>query len=155
MYTFLLSLHSILRWFVLAAGVAAVIFAFAGWFGRKEWTKRDNAIGAAFTGLFDLQVLIGLVLYGLVSPITQAAFSNFGGAMKDRVLRFWAVEHVFMMVIAVALVHVGRVLGKKAPDSVSRHKKTAIFFLIALLLTLAAIPWPGLATARPLFRLGA
>ncbi len=154
MYTFLLSLHSILRWLVLLAAVAAIVLAFSGWFGRKEWTKRDNAVGAAFTGLLDLQILVGMILYGFVSPITSAAFSTFGAAMKDRVLRFWAVEHIFMMAIAVALVHVGRVLGKKAPDSVTRHKKTAIFFLIALLVMLAAIPWPGLATGRPLFRFG-
>ena len=34
--------------------------------------------------------------------------------MRDPVARFWAVEHVTMMILAVALGHVGRVLARKA-----------------------------------------
>ncbi|MFN7130772.1 MAG: hypothetical protein ACK4N5_01740 [Myxococcales bacterium] len=154
MYAVLLTLHSLLRWFVLGAGLAAVFFAIAGWRGNNPWTKRDRVVGAVFTGFLDLQFLLGLLLY-FVSPVLQAAFSNFGAAMKEPSLRFFAVEHMTGMLIAVVLVHVGRVLSKKAPDDAGKHKQAARFFVFALAIMLLAIPWPGMAWGRPLFRFGA
>ena len=61
----------------------------------------------------DVQMLLGLLLYGVLSPYTAAAMKDFGAAMRDPVLRFWAVEHLTMMLSAVVLVHVGRVLARK------------------------------------------
>jgi hypothetical protein len=103
-------------------------------------------------GTLDLQLLIGLVLYFGLSPITRAAFQDFGAAMGNSMLRFWAVEHIFGMVIAVALAHVGRVRVRKMTDPVRRHKLAAIFFGLALVAIVATIPWPGTPAARPLFR---
>jgi hypothetical protein len=100
----------------------------------------------------DLQLLLGLALYFILSPITGNVFQDFGGAMSNAVLRFWAVEHVFGMVIGVALAHVGRVRVRKTADAARRHKLAAIFFGLALVAILAAIPWPGTPAARPLFR---
>jgi hypothetical protein len=71
--------------------------------------------------------------------------------MRDSALRFWAVEHVAGMVVASALLHVGRARARKAPD-VKRHRIIAIFFGLALLAVLLSIPWPGMPAERPLFR---
>ena len=95
MYAAMLFVHSLLRWFVLAAALCAVVRAFG----------RDYSAGRWFSRLLDLQVAIGLIVCWL-SPITSSALSNMGAAMKNRVVRFWAVEHAFSMLIAVALVHI-------------------------------------------------
>jgi len=95
-------------------------------------------------------MLVGLILYGLLSPITWAAFSNMGAAMKDPTLRFYAVEHVVMMVIAIALVHIGRTRVQKATSDAAKHRTAAIFFGLALILILAGIPWPFREVGRPL-----
>jgi hypothetical protein len=71
--------------------------------------------------------------------------------MKNSGLRFWAVEHVFGMLIGVALAHIGRVRARKT-DSLRRHKVAAIFFGLALAVILASIPWPGTPNGRPLLR---
>jgi hypothetical protein len=91
------------------------------------------------------------VLYFFLSPITTLALSDFGAAMKNPGLRFWAVEHAFGMFLAVALAHVGRVRTRKA-GSLRRHRVAAIFFGLSLLLILLSIPWPGTANGRPLVR---
>src|SRR4029077_2993408 len=75
-----------------------------------------------------------------------------GAAMKDPVARFWAVEHITSMMLAVILAHVGRVLGRKAATPDSRRMKLFICFGIATVLMLLAIPWPGMSAGRPLFR---
>jgi hypothetical protein len=151
MYPLMLVVHSLLRWVVLALGLVAFGRALAGMRGRRPWTAGDDRAGQLFVGTLDLQLVIGLVLYVGLSPITRAAFQDFGAAMGSSVLRFWAVEHIVGMVIAVALAHVGRVRARKTTDPVRRHKLAAIFFGLALVAVVATIPWPGTQAGRPLF----
>lgn len=141
MYTGLLHSHNGLRWLVLLAFLVAIIFALKGWFGKSDWKKKDKLSGLLLIILMDVQFVIGFVLYAFVSPITKAAFHNFGAAMKNPDLRFYAVEHILMMVIALVLVHIGRVKSKKDIAHWKRHRSAAIFYTLSLLSILAAIPW--------------
>jgi hypothetical protein len=141
MYPILLGLHNITRWLVLIVGILAIVRAFMGWSGKRPWTGLDNSAGLFFTISMDVQLLLGLLLYGVFSPITTGAFADFGAAMSNPDARFWLVEHIFMMVLAVILAHVGRSLAKKAPTDVAKHKRAAIFFTLALIVVLAGIPW--------------
>lgn len=151
MYSATLLVHSWVRWAVIIAGAVALARAIAGVSGRKPWTPADDRAGFWFTMSLDIQVLIGLMLYLFLSPLTPSSMSDFGGAMKASGPRFWAVEHTFGMVAAVALAHIGRARSRKV-DARRRHKVVAIFFGLALLLILASIPWPGTPNARPWVR---
>lgn len=141
MYPLVLLIHSWLRWAVLAAGLAAALG------GRS----REDAAGKWFIIFLDLQILIGLLLYFVLSPFTTGALSNFGEAMGNSQLRFFAVEHVFGMVIGTALAHVGRKKVRAAPIE-RRGRLALIFYGLALVAILASIPWPGMPAGRPLFR---
>ncbi|MBN2470372.1 MAG: hypothetical protein JXN59_06590 [Anaerolineae bacterium] len=152
MHGLFLVLHSILRWVVLLAGLAAVIQGVRGWLGGREWTALDNRLGLVFTSVLDVQLLVGVILY-IVSPLIRLVFEDFGGAMGMTGLRFFAMEHVLLMVIAVVVAHVGRARIRRAPDAESKHKQAAIFFGLALVLVLAGIPWPFLPYGRPLLSL--
>lgn len=152
MYETTLVVHSYLRWLVLVFGVLAVLRGIAGWQGRGLFTPADDRAGRGFTVLLDVQLLVGLLLYLALSPITRAALTDMGGAMRDSVLRFWAVEHIVGMLVALALAHVGRAKTRRLSDSASRHKAAAIYFGLALLVLLLTIPWPFMPAARPLFR---
>jgi len=141
MYTGFLHLHDVLRWLLLVSLAITLVKYLAGWFGNQPWKKTDNILGIVFTSLMDLQLLTGLVLYFFLSPVTKLALSDFGGAMKNADLRFYAVEHFSMMLIAVVLVHIGRAKSKKANTDQGKFKIATIFFLIALVLMVVAIPW--------------
>lgn len=150
MFVSMVVLHSLLRWAVLAFGLLALVRAIQGWSGARPWTPLDDKAGLWLVIALDTQTLVGLILYGVLSPITRVAFSDMAVAMKDPLLRFFAVEHVVMMLAAVALVHIGRVRVRKAGSDGARHRAAAIFFAIALLLIVAGIPWPFRAVGRPL-----
>ena len=78
MYPVILAIHSLLRWLVVAFGVAAIVKAAAGLSGGTPPTRRDNMLGAGFTGAIDLQMLLGLLLYLVLSPFTSEAMRDFG-----------------------------------------------------------------------------
>ena len=147
-----LVLHSLLRWAVLALGAVAFARAVAGAQARRNWSGVDDRAGLWFSIALDIQFLLGLALYVRFSPMTQIAFQDFGAAMGNSVLRFWAVEHAFGMIVGLALVHIGRVRIRKTADGVRRHRLAAIFFGLGLAVMLLTIPWPGMPAARPLFR---
>lgn len=136
-----LSLHSIVRWAVVIVGVIAVVRAFIGWFGGRQWQQLDDRLGLGFTSVLDINLLLGLLLYFFFSPLTTNAFKDFGAAMGNSSVRFFLVEHSLVMIVAVVLAHIGRSRSKKASEDKSKFKQAAIFFGVAMLAVLAAIPW--------------
>jgi heme A synthase len=151
MYTTVLTIHSWVRWLALIAAVGAT---FAAVRGKVQGT--DSL--ADRWGLFammavDIQMLLGLILYLVVSPNMQEIRAHFGEAMKNAQLRFWAVEHISAMFAALVLVHVGRVLARKARTPVGKRTRLLICFGLATVLMILGTPWPGMPAGRPLFRL--
>lgn len=151
MYPFVLGVHSLVRWLVVALGVAVVARALGGLSGRR-WTLTDDRVGVWFVASLDVQLVIGLVLYGWLSPITTQAFGDMRAAMADPALRFWTVEHVVGMLVAVVLAHVGRARTRRASTDRARHLRALVFAALALVAALAAVPWPFLDNGRPLLR---
>jgi uncharacterized Tic20 family protein len=154
MYELTLSLHSLLRWVVLVTALLAVGRALAGWLGAKPWTPADQAANRWFVLAITVQFVVGVLLWAGLSPYgITSAMSDMAATMRDSTRRFWAVEHFTLMLIALALVHVGAARARRGASDVARHRVAAITFLLATALVLAGIPWVG-ADARPLLRLG-
>ena len=151
MYTALLILHSWLRWAVIIAGLAVLAGSVTGLTRRRPWQKSDDLRIRVFTTSLDVQFLIGILLYGVLSPVTYAGFADMGAAMRDPILRFYTVEHIFGMVAALALAHIGRARVRKAAEA-ARHRTVLIFFGMAIAVILLSIPWPGTPGGRVLFR---
>ena len=150
MYSTVLLLHSWLRWLAVVAGLGATVAAIGK---DSSALRRAERWGLIFMIALDVQVLLGLLLYGTLSPFTSQAMSDFGAAMRSPILRFWAVEHFMMMLAAAVLVHVGRVLARKTASADQKRKRLLICFALAFVVMLAGIPWPGMPTGRPWIRL--
>jgi hypothetical protein len=153
MYMLVLVLHSWLRWGAIIAGVLALFSLFSS----NPQSRADGADrwGLFFTIALDLQLLLGLLLYLFLSPMTTGLFGDFGAAMRDPIARFWAVEHGTLMLVAIVVAHVGRVLARKAGSPAARRRRLLACFVLALVAILAATPWPGFRAGRPLFRVSA
>jgi hypothetical protein len=146
----LLVLHNILRWAVLLFGLWTLFSAMSGIVTKRNYTTADSRSNFLFMLSCDIQLLIGLILYYSNSWLDRLKEP---GTMKDAYNRFFSLEHGLLMIIALVLVHVGRVSVKKANTPAAKHKRTLLFFGLAIVLILAAIPWPFRETiARPLLR---
>ena len=146
-----LLLHNLIRWAVLLFGLITLFRAISGVLTKRIFTSADDKSNFWFMLSCDIQLLLGLVLY--FSGGFFERVKNFHVTMKDGYWRFFSFEHGIMMLLAWILVHVGRVLVKKAMTSQSKHNKALIFFGLAILIILLAIPWPFREViARPLYR---
>jgi len=144
-YNFVLTIHSILRWVIILTALFALVRAVTGLSFKRGWMSLDNQAGIWYTSALDLQVLVGIILYFFLSPTTRIAMQNFGAAMSNSSLRFFAVEHVSIMIIAVVVAHIGRSMVRKASNAPAKHRRTLIWFAASIILVLAAVPWPFLA----------
>jgi hypothetical protein len=99
-------------------------------------------IAAHITLLIGLyQYFAGTVGYKLIQ------LNGFSAVMKDSAMRFWAVEHITGMLIAIILITVARGKAKR-----NGYGAAAWLYLIALILILAVVPWPFReVVARPWF----
>ena len=149
-YPYAIFLHNLMRWLVLIFLGIALLRAVPGWLGDRQWRPGDDAAGKRLTMATDLQLLLGLLLAG-VSPLVRVAMQDMGAAMKDPSLRYWSVEHTALMLLAVILIHIGRARSRRPVSDRVKHRRAAVYFGLALLAILAAMPWQWLAAnGRPL-----
>lgn len=149
MYEPILFIHSWLRWLAFA-GVVAVFFrelraASAG----APWAKTDTSWMKSAAHLLTAQAALGVLLYAM-SPYIGGLLRDMQTTMHDRTSRFFVVEHGLIMLIAIGATHMGAAIAQKGATDKAKHMRAAVFFGIAGLLMVYAIPW-----WRPLFRLGA
>lgn len=100
----------------------------------------DRALAIAAMVACHIQLVIGLILY-------ISNFENYK-LMSGEMGRFWKMEHIGVMVIAILLVTLGRILSKRAKEERLKQRHVAVFYLIALVLMLWAIPWPYTAVGH-------
>lgn len=126
--------HSLLRWGVLIAVALAGAAALRGYLRRSPIMTWERALSIWAMVLCHVQLVVGLLLYSM-------RFSSFEVRPSDE-MRYWKYEHVSMMIIAIALVTIGRISSKRATTELAKQKRVAFYYLLALALLLWAIPWP-------------
>ena len=133
MYEILKHTHSGLRWVALILILLAIYNSITA----KEFGKRQKLINLFSMVSLHTQLILGLVLY-FNSPLVRF----YQGWMKDAEDRFYGMEHVAGMLIAIALITVGYVKSKKGTTPAEIYKPIKLFYIIGLILILASIPWP-------------
>jgi glucan phosphoethanolaminetransferase (alkaline phosphatase superfamily) len=140
----LLHLHNLLRWVILILLLIALFQAFT----KKEGLKKTSLflmIAAHITLLIGLYQWYFSDTVGLKHLLEQKG--SFGAIMKDSFARFWAVEHITGMLIAIILITMARGRAKKG-----MYKPVTWLLLIALVAILVSVPWPfRVGVGRPWF----
>ena len=126
--------HSGLRWIALGLLIYAIFNAL-----RKKdfYAKSDRLVNMFAMVSLHIQLVIGLILY-----FTSSKVSFVDGWMKNQLLRFYGMEHISLMILAIILVTIGHAKAKRATDPANKHKTILLFYAIGLILIIASIPWP-------------
>jgi hypothetical protein len=124
MMGFVLMLHSIIRWAVILVAVLLVVKFALGWLRGARFGSMDRGLAAGFTGLLDLQGLLGLI-YLFWAGLAGEGFP------PERVL------HAFIMLAAIVIAHTAARF-KAAPDAL-RYRNTLLTALASLVLIVIGI----------------
>ena len=128
-----------MRWVVLALIIVTIF---------KAWSAKRNGSGfsaaQAKLGLFSMislhvQLLLGLALYFMKG---WASMLGSHGVMSSTVMRFFAVVHLAGMLVAILFGTLGHSLAKRARTDELKNQRQLRYFLIALIIIIASIPWP-------------
>lgn len=121
--SFLFNVHSIVRWLVVIAAVVAIIVCAMTWLGSGKEGQGDRKAVSAFTGLMDLQFLLGLILlFGL------------GWSINGQMVPY-RLEHATTMFLAVVVAHMTAIWKKKVSSVRARN---SLFMIILALILIAA-----------------
>ncbi|MBP7679313.1 MAG: hypothetical protein KA096_02730 [Bacteroidales bacterium] len=137
LYPILIHMHSIFRWVALILIVMAIIDAVIKLKAKYKPVVKDSKWKLFAMIILHVQFIIGLILYFISPKVIFDAVS-----MKNSMQRFFLVEHIALMIIAIVLITVGHVKSKRAVDNIRKQKLVIVYYGIGLLLILLSIPWP-------------
>lgn len=141
-YSTVLALHNILRWAVAGFGIFALLRAYIGWLGQRQWAPADRIAGLLFSISLDIQFVLGVALVFLGRMLEY----EIGTITENETLRYFLLEHTPLMFISLVIVHIGSVAARRATEDLTKFRRAALWFSLASVLILIAIPW-----SRPLF----
>ena len=149
MYSFLLPVHSVFRWAVVFSLIYAIIISAKGYFSKTTFTKTSNTIRHWTATIAHIQLITGIILY-VKSPFVKQFFAT---AHNTGETFFFGFIHLLLMLLAIVLITIGSAKSKREKTDEVKFKTMLIWFSLAGLLILLAIPWPFSPLAnRPLIR---
>ncbi|MBA4196383.1 MAG: hypothetical protein C0459_02405 [Chitinophaga sp.] len=156
MYQGILAVHSLLRWVILFLFIINIANSLVE--ADMPYTKKDKSWNLRLLIVVHLNLLTGLYQYffgpkGFIYFTDKVNYPDIGYVMKTPELRFWAVEHILGMIIAVVIITLTRRIAKN--DNLEpgpKNKKLAIMYTVALVIILACIPWPFRISGAEWFR---
>lgn len=142
MYNFLLGVHNLLRWIILLLLIVNLIRHFV--VINKPFSETDKKLGLVLMIFAHIQLLIGLYEWFAGAWGLHNFMENGAGVMRNSSSRFFAVEHAISMIVAIALITIARGMYRKNLPDGKKHRRCILLYMLALIIILAMIPWPGL-----------
>ena len=117
-----LVVHSLVRWIIVLIGLVSFVRSLLVLTGRAPGNNMDRGLMSGFTGLMDLNVLLGLiVIIGLGEWEPQQ------------------IEHAVTNVIAVVVAHIFAQRARKIEDTKLKARMNALGVLISLLIIVLGV----------------
>lgn len=126
---------------VLIFLVLAILDAIMAITSEKPYAKTSKLFALITLISAHIQLLLGLVLY-FIGDKGFKVITSVDGFMSIAPARFFAMEHISGMILAIALITVGYSKAKKTEMAKKKYSTILLFYGISLLLIFAMIPWP-------------
>jgi hypothetical protein len=150
MYSILLMAHSIIRWLVLLSLIFAIYRSWRGHRSQFSFTKNDDAVRHWTATIVHVQLMLGIILYSQSSTVKY--YFSTGRSLSGEPL-FFGVIHILLMLIAIVVITLGSAKAKRKIIDTEKFRTMLIWYSIALVIILIAIPWPfSPLSHRPLLR---
>ena len=122
---FVLTVHSIVRWLVVIVAVIAVVRYALVMSGRAQSSGMDRGLMSGYTGLLDLNVLLGVILIIGVGFTVQP------------------IEHAVTAIIGVAVAHFFARRAKKIEEAKPKARTSLLGVVISLSIIVVGVALIG------------
>lgn len=152
MFYTLVSIHSFVRWLVLAGLLYSMYRAYKGFTQNLLFNRIDNTTRHWTATMAHIQLVIGIVIY-TQSPVTNYFWKHFDQAILQIDAAFFGLIHIAFMFSAVVMITIGSALSKTQETDRQKFKTMLIWYSLSLIVIFMAIPWPFSPLAnRPYIR---
>jgi len=127
---FIVGLHSLVRWLVVIAAVIAVVRYALVMAGKAKSSGMDHGLMSGYTGLLDLNVLLGLII---IIGLSISA---------GQVLLVW-LEHAVTNIIGVAVAHFFAQRAKKIEDAKLKARTNLLGVVISIAIIVVGVAAVG------------
>ena len=122
----LVTIHSWVRWLVLAALIGGIVFGMMRYRARQEWSPHFYSL---MVMVVDVQVTIGIVIWLFYDGWNRGFF--------------FSVLHPIAMLLALGVAHMGMAIARRRNEVRSWLLMAGASF-VSLVLVVGAIPWDRL-----------
>lgn len=153
LYTFAFKIHIYISTITLLSGILTLVLSIQGWSKKRDYTRFDKWTSVIFNVGLYLQLILGFIIYFTLRTSLEGAMWKVPDTENDASLRFWAIEHIALMIFALFLTQLGRVFIKRASQSIRMFKASVFYYGTALLLILFSEYCPILQVRGGLYHL--
>ena len=139
LFRFVFTIHIYISAFTLLSGIVTVIRSTIGWSRSKTYSKFDSGFSLAFTIAMYFQLLLGIILYILLRSSSDNPIFEIPDSSNDAHLRFWAIEHIALMIFALFLSQLGGIYIRNSSSSKTRHRASVFYYGSSLFLILFSL----------------
>ena len=135
-YSFAFKIHIIISTITILAGLATVVLSVQGLIKKRNYGRADSVVSLVFNVALYFQLILGSLIYFLLRTTQEGPMWEVPDTQNDASLRFWAIEHIALMIFALFLTQLGRAYIKKSKGPFRMFRASLFYFATSLLLIL-------------------
>ena len=106
---------------------------------KREYARIDKGVSLVFNVALYFQLILGFLIYYLLRTALEGPMWEVPNTQNDASLRFWAIEHIALMIFALFLTQLGRVFIKKSRVPFRKFRASLFYFGTSLLLIVFSV----------------
>ena len=138
-YSVTFKVHIIVSTITLLAGFGTMAWSIQGLVRKREYGRLDSLLSLAFNLALYMQLILGSMIYYLLRTRQEGPLWEIPDTLNDASLRFWAIEHIALMIFALFLTQLGRIFIRKSTGAFRKFRASLFYFGISLLLILFSV----------------
>ena len=138
-YSFAFNIHIFISTITLLAGISTIVLAIQGLIKKREYGRKDLVVSVVFNVALYFQLILGFLIYYLLRSALEGPFWEVPDTQNDASLRFWAIEHIALMIFALFLTQLGRVYIKRSKGPSRKFRASLFYFGTSVLLILFSV----------------
>jgi len=138
-YSFAFKIHIFISTITLLAGIFTIALSIHGLIKKREYGKQDLVVSLVFNVALYFQLILGFLIYYLLRSTMEGPLWEVPDTQNDASLRFWAIEHIALMIFALFLTQLGRVYITRSKGFSRKFRASLFYFGTSLLLILFSV----------------